>query len=567
MIKHLKKYYKKYIKLLLLDIICSLGIVSIDLLFPMITRYSLQKVLPNNEYTVFVKIIILMGILYLFRAICEFIVNYYGNILGIKIERDLRNDLFRHIQSLSIDYFDKTRTGEIISRIISDLGDISELAHKGIELIILSSITFIGSFILLLKIQWRLALIVYAFIPFLIIFAVKQRLVMKKGFASVKKEIGHVASRLENAITGIRIAKSYGNEEYEIEKFKQNNECFSHSKKEAYKSMAVFISGINIVVNMLNVIVISVGGYFVAIGIMDVADLLTFMLFVSRFLLTVKRITALTKQYESGMAGIKRFSILMNEKPSVTNKKYATDISDVCNYISFNNVTFSYEHNNNILKDISMNFTIGKKYALVGMSGSGKSTVCRLLQRNYDIQSGSIMIDDLDIRDITIKSLRNKIGVVEQDVFLFADTIKENIRYGRLDATDKEIIDAAKKADIHDFIIKQPLSYDTYVGERGIMLSGGQKQRVSIARMFLKNPEIVIMDEATSALDNRTEKKIQKAMDELAKGRTAIIIAHRLSTIKHVDEIFVLDKGKLVERGTHDSLMKKKGVYSSMNYS
>lgn len=506
-----------------------------------------------------------MIILFVFRYISSYIVAYWGHILGVRIEQNMREDIFAHLQTLPFSYYDNTKTGHIMSRIINDLRDITELAHHGPENIFISLVMLLGSFIVLLTIEWRLTLILFAFIPLMLWFVMKRRKKMEDSFTQVRKRIANVNSQLENSISGVRVAKSFTNEDFEIEKFHEGNQEYSEARSEAYKVMAEFSAGMGIISNVLNLIVISLGGYFVYAEIIDLGDLFAYTLYVNFFMQPIRRLTEFTQQLQDGMSGFKRFTEVMDIKPDIIDKIDAIDISNVKGDIEFNDVSFSYNNGEDtVLSNLNIKIKAGRTIALVGPSGAGKTTLCHLIPRFYDIKGGEILLDGIDIRDIKLKSLRKNIGLVQQDVFLFTGTIKDNIKYGNPNASDEEIIVASKKASIHDFIETLPDKYDTFIGEKGVKLSGGQKQRISIARLFLKNPPILILDEATSALDNQTEILIQASLEELSKGRTTLVIAHRLSTIKNADEILVLTNEGIVEQGSHDELLSQDSIYSGL---
>lgn len=558
------KYYKPHKKLFFVDMFCALLVASVDLAFPMLSKIALQEYLPKEDIRPFVIFIFALFIMQILRAIFQYIVDYWGHILGVRMEYDMRKDLFEHLQSLSFRFYDKNRTGHIMSRMINDLNEMTELAHHGPEDLFLSMIMLIGSFFALLIIQWKLALTVYIFIPILVWFVIKQRGKMSKSFKQVKKKIAVVNAQLESSISGIRVSKAFANEDFEIEKFNEGNLKFRISKNAAYKNLAVFMCGVHFVTNILNVVVLGMGGFLIYKGEMDYADLIAFTLYVNSFLMPIRRLSNFVQQFESGMTGFERFVEIMEEKSLITDKEGAINLSQVKGDISFDNVSFSYNNHEKVLKDINLDIKAGKTLALVGPSGGGKTTLCHLIPRFYDIDKGIIKIDNVNIKDMKIKSLRSNIGLVSQDVFLFAGTIKDNILYGRINASDEEIVEAAKNAEIHDFITSLPEGYNTDVGERGLRLSGGQKQRISIARVFLKNPKILILDEATSALDNETEIKIQRALEKLSKGRTTIVIAHRLSTIKNADEIVVITEDGIKEQGAHEELLNKKGIYEKL---
>lgn len=554
-------YYKPHYKLFFLDISCALIVALIDLFFPMMTREVVGTVLPSGRMNSFWLFVAVMLILYLIRTVLQYIVQYWGHVLGVRIEHDMRRDLFSHLQTLPFRFYDQNRTGHLMSRIVNDLFEIAELSHHGPEDLFLSAIMLVGSFFMLMSVEWRLALIVYLLIPVMIWFALKYRKNMNQAFREMRVKLADVNAQLESSISGVRVSKSFTNEEYEKEKFGAGNRRFRSSKYTAYKSMAVFHTGIEYFSNMLSVIVVAVGGYFIYRKWMEVADLLAFIMYVGVFLQPVRRLTNFMQQFESGITGVERFVEIMEVQPDIVDAPDARELKDVRGDIAFENVGFSYDGNEKVLQNINLSIPAGQTIALVGPSGGGKTTMCHLIPRFYEVKEGRITIDGRDIRDYTLKSLRQNIGLVQQDIFLFAGTIRDNIQYGRVGASDQEVEEAAKNADIHDFIMSLPDGYDTQVGERGLRLSGGQKQRISIARVFLKNPPVLLLDEATSALDNETEIRIQRALEQLSHGRTSLIIAHRLSTIKNADAILVLTEDGVVEQGTHEELMEKGGLY------
>ncbi len=563
-LRHFISYYKPHKGLFILDMVCAFTIAAIDLFFPMLTREAASTMIPAGEMKTFFIFIGALFVLYIIRTILQYIVHYWGHVLGVRMEYDMRRDLFSHLQTLSFRFYDKNRTGHIMSRMVNDLNEITELAHHGPEDLFLSLVMLIGSFFLLLTVQWRLALIVYALVPFMMWFAFKYRRQMNDSFKKLRVSLADVNARLESSISGIRVAKSFSNEEYEKSKFDEGNLRFKESKYSAYKDMAIFQTGIEYFANILNIVVVAVGGFFVYKQLMDIYDLLAFIMYVGIFLQPIRRLSNFMQQFESGVTGVERFLEIMEVEPDITDAPDAIELKDVRGDIEFKNVSFSYDGNEKVLHDINLKVPAGKTIALVGPSGGGKTTLCHLIPRFYEVKSGQILIDGQDIRKYTLRSLRSSIGLVQQDIFLFAGSIGENIRYGNIEAGMDEVIEAAKKANIHDLIISLPDGYDTQVGERGIRLSGGQKQRISIARVFLKNPPILLLDEATSALDNETEIKIQRALEDLSAGRTTLVIAHRLSTIKNADEIIVLTEDGIVERGTHEDLMALDGVYSGL---
>ncbi|HOJ09128.1 MAG TPA: ABC transporter ATP-binding protein [Clostridiales bacterium] len=564
MLKRFISYYRPHIKLFTADLGCAFSMASIDLVFPAITRFLLQKVIPDGNIKLLLIIIGVLVGLYAIRMMLNYFVNYYGHIVGIRMEYDMRKDLFSHLQTLSFRFYDNVRTGKLMSRMMNDLNEITELAHHGPEDIFLSVIMLSGSIIILSTIEWRLALVVFVIVSFMAWFAITKRTKMSRAFREVRSKVANVNAQLENSISGIRVSQAFTNEEYEKHKFDDGNEQFKGSKDEAYNYMAQYSAGIDFITDMLNVSVIGFGGYLVYTKLIGITDLLTFLLYINLAVQPVRRLAQFVQQFESGMTGFERFLEIMEEKPDIIESENAIELKDVKGRIEFTDVTFSYNKGEDVLKGINLEIPEGKVVALVGPSGGGKTTLCNLIPRFYDVEEGSVKIDDHDVRDISLKSLRGNIGVVQQDVFLFAGTIKDNILYGRVDATDEELIEAAKRANIHDFVMSLPNGYDTYVGERGIQLSGGQKQRVSIARVFLKNPPILILDEATSSLDNETEMIIQESLEELSKGRTTLVIAHRLSTIRGADEIIVIDKDGVRESGTHSALIRLDGVYARL---
>jgi ATP-binding cassette subfamily B protein len=563
-IRRFVSYYRPHIKLFIADLACAFSMASIDLVFPVMSRYLLQQVIPNENLKLMIGIIIALIGMYLVRMLLNYFVNYYGHIVGIRMEYDMRRDLFSHLQTLSFKFYDNVRTGKLMSRMMNDLNEITELAHHGPEDIFLSVIMLVGSVVILSTIEWRLTLVVFLILIFMSWFAITKRTKMSRAFRNVRKKVANVNAQLESSISGIRVSQAFANEEFEKQKFDEGNEQFKGSKDEAYKYMAQYASGIDFITNILNVSVIGFGGYLVYIKSINITDLMTFMLYINLAVQPVRRLAQFVQQFESGMAGFERFCEIMDERPNIIEKENARELNDVKGEVSFEDVTFAYNEGEDILREVNLIIPAGKVVALIGPSGGGKTTLCNLIPRFYDIEAGSVKIDGNDVRDLQLKSLRNNIGIVQQDVFLFAGTIRDNILYGRVDATDEEVAEAAKRANIHEFIMSLPNGYDTYVGERGIRLSGGQKQRISISRIFLKNPPILILDEATSSLDNETEMIIQGSLEELAKGRTTIIIAHRLSTIKNADEIIVLDKDGIQERGTHEELINLDRIYSRL---
>ncbi len=557
-------YYKPHLPLFLVDMACATLIAGVDILFPMASRHAMYQLLPDRDYSSFFWLMGILVLAYIVRSAMQYVVTYFGHVLGVRMEADMRRDLFSHMQTLSFRFYDKSRTGQLISRVVGDLFEISELAHHGPEDIFISALTLTGSFAFMASLSWKLSLVLILVLPVLLIFTLRQRVRMARASKEVKSKLALINADIESSISGVRVAQAFANEKHEIEKFNRGNSKFETSKTFYYKVMAEYQAGMEFITRILNVIVIAVGGTLIMMGDMDIATLITFLLFVSEFLQPIRRITTFMEQYSSGMAGFERMIELMDTPPDIADTPGATPLKNVKGEIRFNDVTFAYDGEVTVLSRVNLTIKNGEKLALVGPSGGGKTTLCQLIPRFYEPVSGSITIDGKDIRDVTLSSLRANIGIVQQDVFLFAGTIKENIRYGNLNATDEQVVQAAKSAEIHDFIMTLPKGYDTNVGERGIMLSGGQKQRVSIARIFLRNPPILILDEATSALDTETEVKIQDALDRLSAGRTTLVIAHRLSTVKNADEIIVIDDEGIAERGAHLELLEKGGAYAAL---
>ena len=557
-------YYKPHLHLFLLDMACALGIALIDLAFPYLSRLSMQELLPQNLFGAFFGVMGCLLAAYLLRAGMYYIVTYLGHMMGVLIEADIRRDLFGHMQNLSFSFYDKNRTGQLMSRATTDLFEITELAHHGPEDLFISVITLGGAFCLMLTIQWKLALIVFAVVPLFVIFTIFQRRRMMKASVQVKQNMAGINGQLESSISGMRTAKAFANEEQENRKFQQSNNQFKGAKRDYYKAMATYMAGLEFALPAMNVLTITAGGWFILQGEMNYIDLITFALYISTFLTPVRKLAAFVEQFLNGMAGFKRFVELMRVEPAVQDAPDAVDMDTARGDILVDDVSFSYEDGETVLDHVSIHIPQGETVAVVGPSGGGKSTLCQLIPRFYDVTGGRILVDGMDVRHLTQQSLRQNIGIVQQDVFLFAGTIYNNIRYGKPDATQEEIMEAAKRAEIYDDIMAMPDGFQTYVGERGVMLSGGQKQRVSIARIFLKNPPILILDEATSALDSVTEARIQSAFDELAKGRTTLIIAHRLSTIRNAHRIIVVDDNRIVEEGTHQELLQSGGEYAQL---
>lgn len=554
-------YYKPHLKLFIADMICAFMIAAIDVAFPMFSRYALDILIPNGNLRIFTFFIIILGGGYFLRWICNWFVNYWGHIFGNRIEQDMRRDVFSHLEKLPFSFYDTNRTGKIMARATTDLFEITELAHHGPEDFFIAILTIFGSFFLLLKIRWELAIIVIISMPIILFIVIFSRRNLSKTSKKVKETTAEINANLESSISGIRVTKGFVNEELENKNFDAMNKKYSHAKRIRFKYMAFFHSNIELCNNLLSLLVLATGGYFIMKGKMTLPDLVAANLFIASFTAPIRKLTNFVEQFSTGMAGFSRFLEIMQTEPEEPDSPDAAEILASRGNISFEHVNFSYANNIQVLNDISFTVKSGEKFALVGSSGGGKSTICNLIPRFYEISEGQILLDGINIKKIKRNSLRNQIGIVQQDVFLFAGSVRENIAYAKPNATDQEIILAAKRAEIHDDIMNMPDGYETIVGERGIKLSGGQKQRISIARCFLKNPPILILDEATSALDTATEIKIQKAFDELSKGRTTIVIAHRLSTIKNADKIAVINHKTICETGTHSDLIAKQGEY------
>ncbi|XZI44735.1 ABC transporter ATP-binding protein [Clostridium perfringens] len=564
MLKRFIRYYKPYKKLFILDLLAAFLVSACDLFYPMITRNIINDVIPNKQIKLLFVFAIVLTLIFLIKAGLNYFMQYWGHVVGVRMQADMRRDLFDKLQDMPNKYFDNNKTGVIMSRIINDLLDISELAHHGPEDLFISLVMLVGSFIILCTINVPLTIITFAIIPFLLFYTIHKRNKMKKAFKETRVKTGEVNATIENSISGVRVTKSFGNKAYEMEKFDKSNGIFKKAREHAYKAMAEYFSGMFFLVDMLELIVLIAAGYFTYLGKINVGDFAAYLLYIKMFLQPIRKLINFNEMFQNGMSGFERYEEIMNEEneKEIPNAK---ELKDVKGKITIKDVTFRYDNKESILENFNLDIEAGKMVALVGPSGGGKTTICNLIPRFYDYESGQIFIDDVDISTVTLKSLRENIGIVQQDVFLFTGTIKENIMYGNPNATDEEVIEAAKNACLHDFIMGLEDGYDTFIGERGVKLSGGQKQRISIARVFLKNPAILILDEATSALDNVTEYEIQKALEELSKDRTTLVVAYRLSTVKNSDEIVVLTDRGIEERGTHEELMKLGGVYSNLH--
>jgi len=557
-------YFKNHKKLFALDVSCAVGIAAIDLAFPLITRSALYDLLPNQMYRTFFTIMAVVVLSYVLRSVLNFVVAYYGHTFGIRVEADIRKDLFAHMQELSFDFYDQNRTGKLMARLTSDLFELTELAHHGPEDLLTSVLTICGALIVMVSVRWQLALVVALTIPVFLAVVMTMRKRMGRASAAAKEKIGHINQEIESSLSGFRTARAFANEETESRRFQAANEAFKNSKREFHKAMGQFHSSVEFFLCSLNVIVIGFGGYYVMKGQMDYRDLITFNLYIASFVGPMRKLSSFSEMFANGFAGLKRFVDVMGTEPTIQDRENAVPLENVHGQITVENVSFAYDGDLDVLHEVNLTVQPGETIAIVGPSGGGKTTLCQLIPRFYDVSTGAICIDGHDIRDVTQKSIHENIGIVQQEVFLFADTIFENIRYGKPEATMEEVIEAAKKAEIYEDILAMPKGFDTYVGERGTLLSGGQKQRVAIARIFLKNPPILILDEATSALDSVTEAKIQRAFDNLAVGRTTLIIAHRLSTIRNADRIISIADGIITESGSHAELVNTGGIYSQL---
>ena len=554
-------YYKPHIGLFIVDMLCAFFMAAIDVAFPMFSRFALNTLIPNYQLRTFLILVAILFVGFCIHKGCNWFVAYWGHIFGTRVEQDMRRDVFDHLEKLPFSFYDTHRTGKIMSRATTDLFEITELAHHGPEDFSIAMLNLLGAFIMLLTIRWELAIIVFITLPAIIFIVITSRRKLSTASVKVKETTAEVNASLESSISGIRVTKGFVNEDFERERFDYQNKQYSAAKQIRFRYMASFFSNIEFCNNLLSLLVLAVGGYFIMKGKMTLPDLVAANLFVASFVSPIKKLNNLVEQFATGMAGFNRFLEIMRTPVEPEDEPDAVEILSARGNISFKDVDFSYTPDFPVLNNINLEIHSGEKFALVGASGGGKTTICNLIPRFYEISGGSISLDGIDIRHIKKRSLRNQIGIVQQDVFLFAGTICENIAYGKPDATDAEIELAARRAEIHDDIMLMPNGYDSVVGERGIKLSGGQKQRVSIARCFLKNPPILILDEATSALDTSTEIKIQHSFDELSKGRTTLVIAHRLSTIKNANKIAVVNEHGIVEQGTHDELMANKGEY------
>ncbi|MGN0839016.1 MAG: ABC transporter ATP-binding protein [Pyramidobacter sp.] len=563
-LKFFLSYFKPHMKLFLLDMSSALIIALIDLSFPAVSRWCMYTLIPQRAWRTFWTIMAAMFGAYLIRSLLTYVIWYWGHNFGIRVETDIRRDLFRHIQKLGFDYFDSSRVGQLMSRLTTDLFEVTELAHHAPEDIFISSVTIAGALAVMFTIQWRLALVLALMIPVFLLIVWKCRKNMRDASRSVKKSVADINADFESGISGMRTARAFGNEKKELYKFDRANNSYRNSKYAFHKAMAQFNAVMDFFLCSMSAAVISVGGALIMAEKLNLIDLITFSLYITAFVNPIRRLAFTSELIANGTAGLHRFTELMNTQPTIVDAPGAVPLGRVRGQISIDHVSFAYQKGRGVLHDISLEILPGEKLALVGDSGGGKTTLSQLIPRFYDVSSGRISIDGRDVRSVTQESLHQNIGVVSQNIFLFADSIAENIRYGRPDASDEEVVQAAKLAEIYDDIMAMPEGFRTNTGERGVLLSGGQKQRIAIARIFLKNPPILILDEATSALDSVTEAKIQSTFDELSKGRTTIVIAHRLSTIRNADRIAVIEAGRLAEYGTHKDLIGKNGIYAAL---
>lgn len=563
MLKRFIAYYKPHRLVFTLDMLAALAVALIGIVYPIVTRQMLNDLIPNKNYRMVLIFGIVLLTLYVIRMLLNYFIQYYGHVMGVRMQAQMRSDMFCHLEKLPYSFYDNRETGKIMSRMTTDLFDISELAHHGPENLLISSVSVIISFIYLSSINIWLTLIIFACIPFLLLIALTLRKKMRNAFMESRRSLATINAAVESSISGIRVTKAFDNAEKEKEKFEKGNRQFMSARDEAYKAMGRFHSMTSFITDIFNVVVLIAGGFFLYSGSIGFGDYSAFVVSVNLFISPVMTLINFMEQYQNGVTGFERFCEIMDEKPE-QDKEGARDIEHVDGRIEFRNVVYSYGDGNDVLRGISLKIEKGRKFALVGPSGGGKTTVCHLIPGFYEIDNGELLIDGISVDSITKSSLRRNIGIVQQDIYLFNASIRDNILYGRLDATEEDVVEAAKRANIHDYIMTLPEGYDTKIGERGVRLSGGQKQRLSIARVFLKNPPILILDEATSALDNTTEIMIQEALDELCKGRTTLVVAHRLSTIKNADEIAVVANGRIVEQGTHSELIALNGEYASL---
>ena len=570
MVRKFLSYYRPHWKLFCFDMFCAILVAAADLFYPEIARTIINVYVPNQNLRMLMIWSLVLLLIYLAKCLLNFCMQYWGHIVGVRLQADMREDLFRHIQKLPFGFFDEHKTGNLMSRLVNDLMDVSELAHHGPEDVFLSGLMLVGAFVMLGRINLTLTLIIFTMIPVIVFFAVKMRGRLMRAFTATREKIAAINAKVETSLAGIRISRAYTSEHHEIGRFHETNKEYQTARSSAYREMGYFHAGMSLMMDLLYLLVLTVGGIFFIKGIISPGDFTAYLLYITMLLNPIRRFVNIFEQIQNGMSGFKRFCEIMAVSPEPEDEK-AVSLTEVHGDICFDKVSFRYGSRDEagerqeVIHNLSLNIPAGRMIALVGPSGGGKTTLCHLIPRFYEVSEGSIRIDGIDIRRILRRSLRKQIGIVAQDVFIFDGTVRENIAYGDFDATDEQIVEAAKRARIHDYIMTLEHGYDTQVGERGIKLSGGQKQRLSIARVFLKNPPILILDEATSALDNITEQQIQYSLEELSAGRTTIVVAHRLSTVRNADEIIVLTSEGIVERGTHEELLRKGGVYATLH--